>query len=370
MCNLLFNLYTVEEKRVLFMLDAINSQYGTPHTVSRDTLYEDTIKLYKDRFQVLKFEYPFRIAYQNEQAIDTGGVARDMFSAFWELVYVQDMDGGSTYVPMMHPHTDLSHYNILGSIIAHGFMSTGFLPIRMSYPAIAFTLLGCDVEFPDSIIIDSFIDFTSTYESSIFQEALKASKRPGANFSTQLLESLMSILGGMGCRKIPTPCNIKQLIAEVARYVLTVKPLGAMYSLCAGVPVEYHTFWNDFSVKTLYELYKALNATPESIINVLTVPDDIDSNQSRMISYLKTFIGNLTHQDLRNFLRFITGSSVMIDKKISITFNQLSGLSRRPITHTCNCILELPVTYLSYPDFADEFLTVLRSEVAWPMDSL
>ena len=82
------------------------------------------------------------------------------------------------------------------------------------------------------------------------------------------------------------------------------------------VPVEYHVFWNDFSVKTLYELYKALNATPESIINVLTVPDDIDSNQSRVISYLKTFSGNLTHQDLRNFLRFITGSSVMIDKKI------------------------------------------------------
>ena len=172
-------------------------------------LYEDHIKLYKDSFQVLKFEYPFCIAYQ---AIDTGGVARDMFSAFWELVYVQDMDGGSTYVPMMHPYTDLSHYNILGSIIAHGFMSTGFLPICMSYPAIAFTLLGCDVEFPDSIIID----FTSTYESSIFQEALKAS---GANFSTQLLESLMSILGGMGCRKIPTPCNIKQLITDVARYV-------------------------------------------------------------------------------------------------------------------------------------------------------
>lgn len=27
-------------------------------------------------------EYPFRIAYQHEQAVDTGGVARDMFSEF------------------------------------------------------------------------------------------------------------------------------------------------------------------------------------------------------------------------------------------------------------------------------------------------
>ncbi len=89
-----------------------------------------------------------------------------------------------------------------------------------------------------------------------------------------------------------------------------------------------------------------------------------------MLGYLRTFIGNLNHQDLHNFLRFVTGSSVDIDKKISVTLYSLSGLARRPISYTCSCTLELSVTYLTYPDFAEEFLTVLRSKVAWPMEAV
>ena len=85
-----------------------------------------------------------------------------------------------------------------------------------------------------------------------------------------------------------------------------------------------------------------------------------------MLGYLRTFIGNLNHQDLRNFLRFVTGSSVVIDKKISVTLYSLSGLARRPISYTCNCTLELSVTYLTYPDFVEEFLTRCQKYAAIP----
>lgn len=60
----------------------------------------------------------------------------------------------------------------------------------------------------------------------------------------------------------------------------------------------------------------------------------------------------------------------MIDKKIQVSFNCLSGLARRPLSHTCSCTLELSSNYLSYPDLAKEFLMVLRSDVAWPMDAV
>lgn len=201
---------------------------------------------------------------------------------------------------------------------------------------------------------------------------MKVSKQQEAKFSPQLLESLLGILASMGCREMPTPCKIQHLILEVARYELTVKPLGAMYSLRGGVPTVYHDFWNTFSVQDLFKLYRSLNATPESILNILTTSDDtdLDANKARVFSYLKTFIGNLTHQDIRNFLRFVTGSSVMIDKKITVSFNYVTGLARRPVSHTCNCILELPATYPSYPEFAEEFLIILRSEIAWPMDCI
>ena len=72
-----------------------------------------------------------------------------------------------------------------------------------------------------------------------------------------------------------------------------------------------------------YELYKALN--------------EATSNQLRVLGYLITFIGDLTQRDLLNFLRFVTGSSVILDKRISVTFYSLSGLAHDPLAIHANC---------------------------------
>ena len=320
--------FSVEDKRALYMFDYMDTHNGLPHTVCRMRLYEDCITLYKEKLPMLIKEYPFHIAYSNERAVDTGGVSRDMFSAFRELAYLRDFDGGSTYVPVVHPHTDLSHYKVLGTILAHGFISTGFLPNRLAFPVIARVLLGFDIPIPDLIIIDSFVDYLSTYESSIIRDALK---KKGAEFSSELKDSLLSVLGGMGCREIPNPSNIQQLIVEVAHYELTIKPAGALSIFHCGVPVQYHAFWREFSVSQLYDLYKALNVTPGAVVNAITAPDNMNANETRVYGYLKTFVGNLNHQDLRNFMRFVTGSSVMIDQSIVLTFNNVVGLARSPI---------------------------------------
>ena len=364
--------YTVEKQRVSFLLDDENldTHHGLPHLISRENMYEDSIALYANNLPTMVQEYPFRIKYENEMGVDTGGVSRDFFSGFWEIAYVKDFDGGSTYIPSVHPHTDLSHYVVLGSILAHGFMSSGFLPNRLAFPVLAHTLLGCDISIPDAIIIESFIDFVSTYENSIFREALMSSQNKEAAFTPQLAESLLTILSTMGCRELPTVHNIQHLVLQVARYELISKPFGSLLSLHRGVPTVYHPFLTGFTVKQLYELYKALNATPGSVISMIADPVEATSNQLRVLGYLKTFIGNLTQRDLRNFLRFVTGSSVILDKRISVTFNSLSGLARRPISHTCSCTLELPVTYLTYLVFAEEFLMILQSEIAWPMEAM
>ena len=45
--------------------------------------------------------------------------------------------------------------------------------------------------------------------------------------------------------------------------------------------------------KVNLETELVLNITPESVINSLTISDELNANQSRVFSYLKTFIGNL-----------------------------------------------------------------------------
>ena len=74
--------------------------------------------------------------------------------------------------------------------------------------------------------------------------------------------------------------------------------------------------------------------------------------------------------EVRDFLRFVTGSSALIVDEISVTFNGLSGFSRRPIAHTCSSMLELSTTYETLNEFSQKFDTRLSSELSWIMHAL
>ena len=122
----------------------------------------------------------------------------------------------------------------------HSFMTSGMLPNHLAFPVIASTLLGSDVVFPDSIVVDSFTDHVSRYKSSIFCEALVLSNTPISQFLPQMKEALLIILSVRGCHEMPTPANIQRLILQVAQYEL-MKPLAALLSLSLGAPKEYHS---------------------------------------------------------------------------------------------------------------------------------
>ena len=80
---------------------------------------------------------------------------------------------------------------------------------------------------------------------------------------------------------------------------------------------------------------------------------------------------NMGTNDLRNFLRFTTGSSVCIADKISVAFNSFSGLARHPIEHTYSNSLELSASYINYHDFFSEWHAILSDtniEWKWCMD--
>ena len=48
----------------------------------------------------------------------------------------------------------------------------------------------------------------------------------------------------------------------------------------------------------------------------------------------------MREEEVRRFLKFVTGSAVLLSKRITVTFNSLNGIQRRPIAHTCDCNLE------------------------------
>ena len=356
----------VKDKRVSFLSLMSGVHDGMHHQISRSNVFENIMDLYRKNPQTMT-EYLFSVRFKDELAVDMGGVSRDLFSAFWERAYAQAFDGCSTLIPQAHPHIDMSVYPILGTILSRGFLVTGILPVRLSFPTIVATVLGPTVDIPANIYISSLVDYISPHEAEILRRAF--SVKSGA-FAQYLCDDLLCLLSRFGCRQVPTHHNLQRLVVEVAKHEFMTRPLIALYGLQSGVPVPHHPFWQQFSVDDLYAIYKELIAVPADVIHNIEVPKDMNSAQESVFGFLTRMIGSMKQDELSNFLRFVTGSCVPMEEHIHVTFNSLSGVARRPIAHTCGCRLELPSTYVTYIEFESEFKAILSSEYAWLMDSL
>ena len=157
----------------------------------------------------------------------------------------------------------------------------------------------------------------------------------------------------------------------MGKYEFLIKPMAAISSIHSGICDEEKQFWRKFSVNELHSLYLSLSATAEKVLNIIDEPVDSNSNQARIFNYLLQYIGNMRNDEVRQFLRFTTGSSVLLAEQISVIFNAQSGLFRHPIGRTCACTLELPSTYASYLEFEQEFQSILMNDKhTWGMHAI
>ncbi len=293
-----------------------------------------------------------------------------MFSAFWEEAFKQFFDGQSLMTPVIHPHTDMTCLPTLGRILSHGYLVSGFLPIRIAFPVLASILLGQSTEVPKGILLDAFADSLCTFEAKVIRDALQF-PASASRFPEETESSLISVLSRYSCREVPTPQSLKRLLIQVSSYEFQVKPLAAICSIRSGIPTTQQPFWQNKSVNDLHALYLLLFATPAKVLNLIKEPDVMNPNEQRVLGYLLQYVGDMKAEGLRRFLRFTTGSSVVIAESLSVTFNNLTGLGRRPIAHTCTCCIELPSSYMSYLDFEHEFATILAdTDYTWQIDGL
>ena len=62
------------------------------------------------------------------------------------------------------------------------------------------------------------------------------------------------------------------------------------------------------------------------------------------------------------FLRFTTASGVLVTDRLTISFTNVEGLKRRPITHTCSYTLDVASTYANFCELREEFMAILKSD--------
>ena len=158
-------------------MTSLSLEYGLTHTVQRGDIFNGVISLYQNNREQILQEYPFHIKFQGERAVDLGGVAKDMFSAFSEKTYERLFDGSSLLCPTVHPKMEMSVLTTVGFVISQAYMVTGILPVRIAFPCLAHSLLGTSATIPKSIIVEAFRDFISMHESNIVKRALEEVKQ-------------------------------------------------------------------------------------------------------------------------------------------------------------------------------------------------
>ena len=127
-------------------------QPGSRHSVSRESIFEDVIDLYSERLDEIMTEYPFYMEFKHEIAVDVGGVTRDMFSAFFEELYVYLFDGCCLLYPAIHATININSFSILGAILSNAYLIAGVIPDRVAFPCLAVAFLGTRISISDSVL--------------------------------------------------------------------------------------------------------------------------------------------------------------------------------------------------------------------------
>ena len=105
-------------------------------------------------------------------------------------------------------------------------------------------------------------------------------------------------------------------------------------------------------------VFKVLSLIKEPILDT--------QRKEEVWMYIRRFVGNMTTEELRTFLRFVISVP-----SINVSFNTLDGLARCPIAHTCTATLEVATTYCTFLEFVDEFRNVLADPYfSWRMDAM
>ena len=211
---------------------------GAPHEIRRGQLLDDVITLYQNQPKICE-EYPIGVKFVSEKVIDAGGVCRDMFSAFFEEMYKVYFDRANLLSPVVHPGMDVSVISILGAIISHAYLVTGILPVRIAFPTLARSVLGPTANVSSEVLVDTFIDSLSLYETSIMKRASAEAKDKQLSFSSDLMPLVLSVFSRFGVRQLPTPPRFQHTLSQVATYEFFSKPSAALSLLHSGIPEQH-----------------------------------------------------------------------------------------------------------------------------------
>ncbi|XP_041861569.1 uncharacterized protein LOC121652708 isoform X2 [Melanotaenia boesemani] len=286
-----------------------------------------------------------------EKGEDNGGVLRDALSEYWETFIVKCTSGNIIKIPVTR-HDMKDVWENIAKVMVLGYNMVKYFPIVLPKPFLSHCL---GLEIQDDDLFSSFLETIPSEEKEVAEQATKDLK------SVSTTEEWLDFLEAHDVKILVTEANVRKTILEVAHKELVQDP--AYIAECWSCVLKELKL----PPGGLDEVFSSLTPSPRKVIAMLE-HETLNKRESQILDFLKKFIRNCTELRLRKFLRFCTGADLIVAQKIQVRFTDPESIfTRRPTSHTCGCVLEVPNNYASYPELAEEFTNILDANM-WVMD--
>ena len=314
------------------------------------------IDIFRDP-SILQYEVDFTIIEPTgvEEEGQESGVLIGVLRTFCYECFSSLTVGALGKVPSVRHGYQKGEWEAIGRIIVYGYSFAKYFPIALSPAFVANVFFGQETSTPE-FLIESFESYMSQDESKVLEKAL------GNDFDPKD-EDLLDLLNYFKCYKCPTKTNIFNIVHELTHQELVQKPLYIVDCL-APIMNRMRVYTPFQTMGDVQKLYNEKKPTAKSVINLLSTNPTPEAEQNSEEDF-KRLVQSLNGSDLGDLLQFLTGSSIILCKTVTVTFTTVEGKSRRPIVHTCGPSLELPSTYQYYNELAEEFTTLLNAKDSW-----
>lgn len=316
----------------------------------------DLIKAFYDA-TILEDEIVISVVNQRgkDEEGSGSGVYRDVLSTFWQDVYESLMVGEEERVPCIRHDYQRQEWEAIARILVFGYIRYQYFPIRLSKTFFAQCLLGEDM-LSGTMLLASFRRYVSESERLLIDKCINGEIEEGD-------KELLEFFSNFDCKVLPRKSNLTRVLEEVAHKELIQKP-QYVTECWKEVVLQLKPYFP--SLDFINQLWERLVPTNVKVIDALRVELTNDAERE-CLKHLKRYLRGLDKSKLERFLRFTTGSELMLFEELQVTFNQSENANRRPVAHTCSFVLEVPSTYTSFPELREEFNHILEAN-NWEMD--
>ena len=145
--------------------------------------------------------------------------------------------------------------------------------------------------------------------------------------------------------------NVYGVILEIAKQELGQKSyiMLCSWKKCLSALKTLTEFSTVFKID---DYYRHILPTNRNIIKLIQ-SNPANGNERDALGFLKQYVRGLDEPFSRKYLKYSTGSDVLLVDKIAVKLVACTTIAGRPIVHTCALIMELPSSYASYCEFRE-----------------